>query len=143
MNTKTFGVAIGFLALTLAGCGLQEGMNEKSNGHIKTTEFPTGAEGKMDRDAQLPSWVPDEAKSVTEAIRTTGTERILRFTNADLPTTCRPGVVVKTAATLTADWWPHGTEGKADQVCDQEWHVVKANDAVYAFKPETIDQSDA
>ncbi|MFI5590689.1 hypothetical protein ACIA5G_36975 [Amycolatopsis sp. NPDC051758] len=141
MNTKVIGVVA--LALTLSGCGLKDGIEENGNGHVKNAAFTTGAEGKKDADTRLPSWVPDEAKSVTEAIRTTGSERILRFTTADVPATCTPAAAAKTAATLTASWWPGGTEGRTDRVCGDGWHVLKASDAVYAFKPETLDQTRA
>jgi hypothetical protein len=53
------------------------------------------------------------------------------------------GEASTTAATLTADWWPHGRESKTDQVCDQDWHVLADGNTVYAFKPETLDQSGA
>lgn len=126
--------------LLLTGCGLQEALTEKSNGHVKNVGYPTGTEGKNDQDAKLPSWVPDQASAVTEAIRTTGMERILRFTSTALPATCVPSPASKTAATLTAGWWPDGTETRTNQVCDG-WHVRKDGDTVFAFKPETVAQT--
>lgn len=131
--------------LALAGCGLSEAVTENGNGHVKTVDYASGEEGKDNQEAQLPAWVPDQAKSVTEVIRTTGSERILRFTYADaeLPATCVQGAAAKTAATLTASWWPRDQEKKTDQVCDADWHVYVEGDTVYAFKPETIDQSSA
>ena len=131
--------------VALAGCGLDEAVTEKSNGHVKTVDYASGKEGKDNQEAKLPGWVPDQAKSVTEVIRTTGSERILRFTSGDaeLPAACIPGAAAPTAASLTADWWPRGQEEKADQVCDQDWHVYVDGDTVYAFKPETIDQPNA
>lgn len=133
-------------AVALAGCGhLSESVTENSNGHVKTVGYASGEEGKANQDARLPDWVPDQASSVTEVIRTTGSERILRFTSADaeLPADCVPGTASKTAATLTADWWPQGQESKTDQVCDSDWHVYVERDTVYAFRPETIDQAGA
>jgi len=52
-----------------------------------------------------------------------------------------PGAAAKTAATLAADWWPHGQESKADQICEKDWHVYVEGDVVYAFVAETIDQA--
>src|SRR5437763_2632024 len=139
------GMAVaGALAVVVpAGCGLDEAVTENSNGHVKTVDYASGADGKGNQDARLPGWVPDQAKSVTEVIRTTGAERILRFTsaNAGLPTACVPGAAAKTAATLAADWWPHGQESKADQICEKDWHVYVEGDVVYAFVAETIDQA--
>ncbi|HEY2062588.1 MAG TPA: hypothetical protein VGH57_29745 [Amycolatopsis sp.] len=136
------GVAV---ASALAGCGLSEAVTEKANGHVKTVEYQTGTEGKASRDVQLPGWVPDQAQSVSEVIRTTGSERILRYTaaGAKLPATCLPGPAPKTAPTLTADWWPNGQETKADKICDAVWHVSTDGTTVYAYKPETIDQRGA
>ncbi|GAA4855572.1 hypothetical protein [Saccharopolyspora rosea] len=141
---RTTGAAlVGLTAVVaLSGCELGESVAEKANGHIKTVRYATGAEGKNNADARLPGWVPDQATSVTEAVRTTGTERILRFTapGAQLPPGCAPGPAATAAATLTAGWWPHGQESRTDRVCDQDWHVLVEGDAVYAFRPETIEQ---
>lgn len=142
------GVAVAWVTATVtwAGCsGLSASVVENGNGHVKTVGYASGEEGKANQDARLPDWVPDQASSVLEVIRTTGSERILRFTSADadLPADCVPGAATTTTATLTADWWPLGQETKTDQVCDDEWHVYVERDTVYAFKPETIDQSGA
>jgi hypothetical protein len=140
MNTTTKITALALAAVaTLTGCGLKEGIDENANGHVKTVGYASGAEGKNDQEARLPGWVPDQAKSVTEVIRTTGSERILRFTTATLPATCVLGAPTKAAATLTADWWPRGAETKTDRVCE-DWHVFAADGAVFAFKPETVEQ---
>lgn len=142
------GVAVAgvMTVVALAGCGgLSEAVTEHGNGHVKMVTYASGKEGKDNKDAQLPDWVPDQAKSVTEVIRTTGSERVLRFTSADAGslTACEPGAAATTAATLIADWWPRGQESKTDQICDGDWHVYVDGDTVYAFKPETIDQSNA
>jgi hypothetical protein len=131
--------------VALAGCGLSEAVTEHGNGHVKTVGYANGAQGKDNQEARLPDWVPDQATSVTEVIRTTGSERLLRFTSTDagLPDTCVPGEAAKTAATLSADWWPGGQESKTDQVCDEDWHVYIDADVIYAFRPETIDQAGA
>lgn len=129
--------------VAVAGCGLGEGVTESSNGHVKTVSYTSGTEGKNNAEARLPGWVPVEAKSVTEVIRTTGSERILRYTSVGVPSTCSPGPAATAAATLTASWWPHGQEGKADRVCDQDWHVFVEGDTVYAFRPETIEHGPA
>ncbi|HET6288218.1 MAG TPA: hypothetical protein VFG15_15900 [Amycolatopsis sp.] len=124
-------------AVALTGCGLKEGLTEKANGHVKTVAYATGAEGKRDTDARLPEWVPDGAAAVTEVIRTTGSERLLRFTGGALPAVCVPGPAATQAATLAAHWWPQGQEGRTDTVCG-EWHVLVQGIDVFAFKPETL-----
>jgi len=139
MNTKITAAVLAAATATVAlsGCGLKEGLTEKANGHVKTVGYPTGAEGKRDEKARLPEWVPDRARSVTEVIRTTGSERILRFTGGTLPAGCVPGPAATQAATLVAQWWPQGQESRTDKVCG-EWHVLVQGDDVFAFKPETL-----
>jgi len=145
IGNRVAGVALAGVTavVALAGCGLSEAVSENRNGHVKTVGYASGEEGKANEEARLPDWVPDQARSLTEVIRTTGSERILRFTAAEagLPDACVSGAAAETAATLTADWWPRGQESKTDQVCDGDWHVYVEGDAVYAFSPETIDQA--
>ncbi|MFD9895682.1 hypothetical protein ACFWY9_40595 [Amycolatopsis sp. NPDC059027] len=150
-NTKlrrvaTVMIAGGAAALsvtTLAGCALSEAVTEASNGHVKSVDYATGAAGKADANVKLPDWVPDTAKSVTEVIRTTGSERLLRFTLDDPASlsTCAPGKPDAKPATLTADWWPSGQEGRTDRVCATAWHVLVQGNTVYAYAPETIPQN--
>lgn len=139
MNTKITAAVIAAATATVAlsGCGLKEGLTEKANGHVKTVGYATGAEGKRDKDARLPEWVPDGAASVTEVIRTTGSERLLKFTGGTLPAVCVPGAAAEQQATLAAEWWPPGQERRTDKVCG-EWHVLVQGADVYAFKPETL-----
>jgi hypothetical protein len=148
MNNKTVRSAatlvIGMTAtIALTGCGVSEGVHEKTNGHVKNVDYSTGTAGKADKHARLPGWVPDQARSVSEAIRTTGSERILRFT-VDHPkalAACRPAGASRKAATLTASWWPSGQESKTDRVCDTDWYVLIQGTTVYAYQPETLPQS--
>ncbi|MCO5974429.1 hypothetical protein [Actinoallomurus soli] len=132
-------LAIGAAAATaLTGCGLSEGVKEKTNGHIKTVSYTTATAGKSDRQTQLPSWVPDQARSVSETIRTTGSERILRFTLDDPKalTACHRAAPSHTPATLTASWWPSGQESKTNTLCATDWHVLEQGTTVYAYRPE-------
>jgi hypothetical protein len=147
-KTARYGAAltIGVAALALAGCGstgsLGQSVQQKVNGHVETVAYATGAAGKSDQTARLPTWVPDQASSVSEAIRTTGSERILRFTLGDPKTltACRPAGASRTKATLSAPWWPSGQESRTDELCDTDWYVLVQGTAVYAFRPETIPQ---
>lgn len=125
-------------AIALTGCGPSEGLKEKTNGHIKTVTYATATAGKSDRDTRLPSWVPDQAHSASEAIRTTGSERLLRFTLDDPKalTACHRAAASRTPATLTASWWPSGQESKTDTLCAPDWYVLKQGTTVYAYRPE-------
>ncbi|MGW4485941.1 hypothetical protein ACWEOE_19120 [Amycolatopsis sp. NPDC004368] len=110
--------------------------------HLKNVSYATGSLGKSDPGARLPSWIPDDATAITEAIRTTGSERLLRYTpgQAQLPPNCVKGAASAVPATLSADWWPAGQERRTDLVCDTTWHVVTDEGAIYAYQPETIRQ---
>jgi hypothetical protein len=136
-------LVIGVAAVALAGCGSTGSLiQQKWNGHVESVDYATGAIGKSNQNTRLPSWVPDEANSVSEAIRTTGSERILRFTLRDPKTltACRPANASRTKATLTASWWPSGQESKTDQLCGADWHVLVQATTVYAYRPETLPQ---
>jgi hypothetical protein len=139
-------LVIGVASVALAGCGsaggLSQGIQQKLDRHVETVDYATGAIGKGNQSARLPSWVPDQASSVSEAIRTTGSERILRFTLGDPKTLagCHPASASRTKATLTASWWPSGEESKSDQLCGTGWHVLVRATTVYAYRPETLPQ---
>lgn len=147
IHTKTprcaAALVTGVAALALTGCGSTASLiQQKENGHVETVDYATGAIGKGNQNARLPSWVPDQASSVSEAIRTTGSERILRFTLSDPKTltACRPARASRTKATLTASWWPSGEESKTDQLCGTDWYVLVQATTVYAYHPETLPQ---
>lgn len=139
-------LVIGVAVVALAGCSsggsVGQSIQQKLNGHVETVDYATGAIGKSNQNARLPSWVPDQASAVTEAIRTTGSERILRFTLNDPQalTGCHPATASPTKATLTASWWPTGQETKTDQLCATDWYVLVQATTVYAYRPETLPQ---
>lgn len=133
--------ALAAAAVVLTGCGLAQSVHEHYDGHVKSVGYGTGIEGKHNSDARLPSWVPDQARDAQEVIRTTGAERILRFT-ADDPgwlSACRPAPASTVPATLTASWWPAGQETRTDRTCDG-WHIRTEGPAVYAYRPESRPQ---
>ncbi|WP_344862990.1 hypothetical protein [Amycolatopsis ultiminotia] len=124
---------------TVSACGLGDSVVEHGNGHVKAVSYETGIEGKNDPAAKLPAWVPDGARNVVELVRTTGSERLLKYQSAGtaLPRTCEPGPVEARPPTLTADWWPAGEHLRTDKVCDG-WHVAVEHDGVYAYRAETV-----
>jgi hypothetical protein len=129
---------IGVIA-AVSACGLGDSLQDKANDHVKAVSYETGEQGKANADAKLPSWVPDDAKSVTELIRTTGSERMLRYQPgaSGLPASCKPGRAEAKAPTMTADWWPDGQHKRTDRDCDG-WHVAVESDAVYGYRAETV-----
>ena len=137
-------------AVSLSACGTLGNTYDKR----ETKTFSNGASGKA--DGALPSWVPDGATDIKMMFRTTGAERIMVLKNGSpLPTTCTavpagqkpvsgedsdnayPAKDFSNGpATLSADWWPSGTEQKASSVCGR-WWVTTDGDKTYAYAPET------
>lgn len=135
-------------ALLLSACN--GGVNGNENDKQETKSFATAKDGA----GVLPSWIPDQATDIHEVLRTTGSERIIVMKNAPLPDSCKaipkgqkPGPAddaesnIKAAdyatgsATLTADWWPDGTEQKAGSLCGKWWVTVEGG-STYAYSPE-------
>ncbi|KAA9155923.1 hypothetical protein FPZ12_028810 [Amycolatopsis acidicola] len=134
---------IGVAALfTLAGCGVVDAIGDNTNGHVKTVDYDTGAAGKTDDDVRLPGWVPDQARAISEAVRTTGTERILkmRLDDTELLSSCQASSPPAKAPTLSTPWWPTTTHTKATLLCDADWYITKDGNTVYAYRPETVAQ---
>ncbi|MBB4687765.1 hypothetical protein [Amycolatopsis jiangsuensis] len=136
-------VAAGVLTMAavaaVSACGVEDAVVEHGNGHVKAVSHQSGIDGKNDAEAKLPDWVPDGAQQVEELIRTTGAERLLKYSPAGttLPAVCKPGTAEPKPPTLTADWWPAGEHLRTDQLCDG-WHVAVERDAVYAYRVETV-----
>lgn len=148
----------GLVTLLLAGCTaeIQHGVEDLSNGHVREVSYATGTEGLDSDDLTIPSWIPEEATEITEKIRTTGSERIMRLhlDAADLADVCtpwpsdtppkraartvdgQPDIEYRSSATLEAEWWKPSAEQHATFVCDDEWWVTIDHDWVYAFSPE-------
>ncbi len=162
MQLKVFTAIIGsaLLAATLSGCeGVQEisdAVSENNAGHTKTVTYPTGASARAEDPALTPEWLPKDASDISQKLRTTGDERIMRF-KADLekitpncsaiepgtkperaPATTANGTQLTylNAPTMKASWWVSGAELKSTLVCDDSWWLTQDGDWVYAFSPE-------
>ncbi|MGG8409497.1 hypothetical protein ACM614_24320 [Streptomyces sp. 12297] len=118
------------------------------NRHEQTSSYATGAEAKKDR-ASVPGWLPDDAKSVEYAMRTTGGDRLLKATLADgrLPAQCTPaaagGQPAGTADPgLTADWFPADAKDRATARCGIYYAYVDG-DTLYGWQrnAEWIEQN--
>lgn len=137
--------------LALTGCNV--GVDGNPNDKQQAVSFESGKKGKDDDSSKLLGWVPDQASDIKEIVPTTGNERILMMKNAqDLPPDRQqiPGGQSlapmdnpdnrgqKAAdfsagpATLSADWWPSGTEEKAIIMCGK-WWITQAGDITYAY----------
>ncbi|MGO4453453.1 hypothetical protein [Arthrobacter sp. RAF14] len=147
---KVLGLA-GAVLLPLSACGFTPLADnyDKRESH----DWPSGAEAT--KDGVAPAWIPAGATDVREVIRTTGAERILKYSGevSGLPAQCKalpsgaapsPQADAENTqkaddfileATLTAGWWPAGQERKTSHYCGK-WWVSGENGTVYAFAPE-------
>jgi len=158
-NTTASGRARKLIVLGLAGAALLPlsacGITPLADNYDKreSHDWPRGAEAT--KDGVAPAWIPAGATDVREVIRTTGAERILKYSGevSGLPAQCKalPSGAAPSPqpekedrrkaddfiseATLSADWWPAGQERKASHYCGK-WWVSGANGTVYAFAPE-------
>jgi hypothetical protein len=141
--------AIAAIGLGVSACGAG---GPSAGTFDKTDDFSWKT--TVDAKNVAPDWIPATAGDIKERARTTGNERILAYrgTITELPSTCtslplgtdlvprpdndrnRPGDF-KITATLTADWWPAGQEGKTTAMCGK-WWVSSDGERVYAFTPE-------
>ncbi|MFF2275887.1 hypothetical protein [Agromyces sp. NPDC058126] len=164
MNTTTttlLGAAVLVTAVVgLTGCSelgdVDRSLDERGAGHTVEVAYETGAEGLADERVQLPDWVPAEASEITEKVRTTGSERLLRLKadasmlaeqceawpvgtppqRADEQNTFGEEITYRDAPTMRATWWADGIERSASLVCGATWWVAEADGWVYAFSPE-------
>lgn len=146
-TATVFTLAVGATFL-LSACNT--GVNGNENDKQETKTFATAKDGA----GVLPSWIPEQATDIKEVLRTTGSERIIVMKNVMLPGSCQaiptgqkpaPADDVESnikaadystgSATLRADWWPAGTEQKANSLCGK-WWVTVDGESTYAYSPE-------
>ncbi|MER5950490.1 hypothetical protein ABT127_31075 [Streptomyces sp. NPDC001904] len=103
--------------------------------HEQTSSYATGKEAKEQRES-VPRWLPDDAASVTYAMRTTGGERILKATlgTGRLPAQCVP-LDGRTAPPpeISASWFPADADDAAKGRCGS-YYVSLDNDTLYAWQ---------
>ncbi|MFF2271869.1 hypothetical protein ACFVTX_06330 [Agromyces sp. NPDC058136] len=161
LTTTLLGSAVLVTAVVgLTGCSaideVDRSLDERGAGHTVEVRYETGSEGLADERVQLPGWVPAGASEITEKVRTTGSERLLRL-KADasmLAEQCeawpvgtapqRPAeqntfgeeITYLDAPTMRASWWSDGIELASSLVCGETWWVAESDGWVYAFSPE-------
>ncbi|GGZ56791.1 hypothetical protein GCM10010371_15420 [Streptomyces subrutilus] len=103
--------------------------------HQQTSAFDTGAAAKASR-ASVPRWLPDDARSVRYAMRTTGGERLLKATLPDgappAPCTAAPGTAAKAPA-IGTDWFPADARDRAAVRCGA-YYAYTDGDTLYAWQ---------
>ncbi|MGW6413012.1 hypothetical protein ACWF95_38665 [Streptomyces vinaceus] len=107
------------------------------NRHQESSSYDSGAKAKAERKS-VPRWLPDDAKSIRYAMKTTGGERLLKATLADgeLPAACKvqPQSQLGTKEPgIKADWFPKDTRNKATARCDLYYAYIDG-DTLYAWQ---------
>ncbi|MFI0977084.1 hypothetical protein ACH4SP_08655 [Streptomyces sp. NPDC021093] len=104
--------------------------------HDESATYATGAEAKESRPS-VPRWLPDTAKDISYAMKTTGGDRLLKATlptAATLPPTCKKlPTAASTEPALQADWFPKNSSGEAAYRCDLYYAYTSGN-TLYAWQ---------
>lgn len=149
---RALGVLAAAAGVVLALSACAGPLADRFSGSAEDTAatYPSGAAAKSDAD--LPSWVPDDADDVRVKTRPGGDERIvtMRATLDALPPECVPVSAerplaphpadgdpadFRSVSTLRADWWPVEQEQASTVMCGA-WWVSEHEGALYAFTPE-------
>ncbi|MCX5386647.1 hypothetical protein [Streptomyces sp. NBC_00083] len=98
-------VALGFAAVV----AVPAATDWYKNRHDESASYTSGKEAKADRSS-VPRWLPDEAKHIEYAMRTTGGDRLLKAT---LPAASPPATCASTtpspsphAPGIRSSWFP-------------------------------------
>ncbi|NEB77574.1 hypothetical protein G3I40_20480 [Streptomyces sp. SID14478] len=103
--------------------------------HEQTSTYASGKEAKEQRES-VPRWLPDDATSVTYAMRTTGGERILKATLGEsrLPAQCQPlGGRTAPPPEISASWFPADADDTAKGRCGS-YYVSLDSNTLYAWQ---------
>ncbi|WP_369373497.1 hypothetical protein [Streptomyces sp. cg36] len=105
------------------------------NRHDLASSYATGSKAKADRES-VPRWLPDDARAVEYAMKTTGGDRLLKATlpKGGLPAACTP--FKESAAprppALKAGWFPKSAANPTAR-CGL-YYVYAEGDTLYAWQ---------
>ncbi|AYG79401.1 hypothetical protein DWB77_01515 [Streptomyces hundungensis] len=138
-RTRTVVITVVSVAVALGFAGVVAVPAAKDwyqNRHDEAASYSSGKEAKADR-ASVPRWLPDGAKRVEYAMKTTGGDRLLKATlpTPTLPTDCkphRPGATPRPPA-IKATWFPRNAERHISARCDLYYAYLEGN-TLYAWQ---------
>ncbi|MFG2717729.1 hypothetical protein ACGFW5_05395 [Streptomyces sp. NPDC048416] len=106
------------------------------NRHEEAASYSSGKEAKADR-ASVPRWLPDDAKRVEYAMRTTGGDRILKavLPAASPPASCEPREpdAGPRPPAITASWFPSDAGQRAAVRCGPYYAYMEGH-TLYAWQ---------
>ncbi|MFI6474163.1 MULTISPECIES: hypothetical protein [unclassified Streptomyces] len=125
-------VALGFAAVV----AVPAAKDWFQNRHDEAASYSSGKEAKGDR-ASVPRWLPDGAKRIEYAMKTTGGDRLLKATlpSATLPPTCKPHKpdTAPKPPGMKSAWFPKHAEQRAAARCDLYYAYMEGN-TLYAWQ---------
>ncbi|MFG3281896.1 hypothetical protein [Streptomyces sp. NPDC048111] len=106
------------------------------NRHDEAASYSSGKEAKRDR-ASVPRWLPDEAKRIEYAMKTTGGDRLLKATlpSSSLPEGCAPHKpeAAPPPPAIGSAWFPRHAEQRAAARCGLYYAYMEGN-TLYAWQ---------
>ncbi|MEU3354277.1 hypothetical protein [Streptomyces sp. NPDC037389] len=133
------GVAIVVLASVGAAAAIPAAKDWYQGRHDQTSQYATGAEAKADR-ASVPRWLPDGAREIRYAMKTTGGDRLLKATlpTGKLPAECTalPSGTRAKEPNLSASWFPGPGKdaGRAAQARCGLYYAYTDGGTLYAWQ---------
>ncbi|MFI6686774.1 hypothetical protein [Streptomyces sp. NPDC050485] len=125
-------VALGFAAVV----AVPAAQDRYQNRHDEASSYRSGKEAKGDR-VSVPRWLPDEARHIEYAMKTTGGDRLLKATlpSADFPATCTPHkpATAPQPPAIKSAWFPKNAEGRTAARCDLYYAYMDGN-TLYAWQ---------
>ncbi|MCT9090115.1 hypothetical protein N4G70_14740 [Streptomyces sp. ASQP_92] len=125
-------VALGFAAVV----AVPAAKDWFQNRHDQAASYSSGKEAKADR-ASVPRWLPDGAKRVEYAMKTTGGDRLLKaaLPSSALPADCKPHQAAATPnpPAIKASWFPRNAERRTSARCGLHYAYMEGN-TLYAWQ---------
>ncbi|RCH68948.1 hypothetical protein DT019_09925 [Streptomyces sp. SDr-06] len=131
LTVASVAVALGFAGFV----AVPAAQDWYTNRHDEAASYSSGKEAKGDR-ASVPRWLPDEAKRIEYAMKTTGGDRLLKATipTGSLPPTCKPDQPASPKPpAMKATWFPKHAEQRAAARCDLYYAYMEGN-TLYAWQ---------
>ncbi|MEV5951015.1 hypothetical protein [Streptomyces sp. NPDC051993] len=138
-KTRTLVLAVASVAVALgfaAFVAVPAAKDWYQNRHNEASSYHSGKEAKRDR-ASVPRWLPDEARHIEYAMKTTGGDRLLKATlrSAALPATCKPHqpATPPRPPAIKPPWFPKHAEARTTARCDLYYAYMDGN-ILYAWQ---------
>ncbi|CAM5613723.1 hypothetical protein AB0M94_12190 [Streptomyces xanthochromogenes] len=125
-------VALGFAAFV----AVPAAKDWYQNRHDEAASYRSGKEAKGDR-VSVPRWLPDEARRIEYAMKTTGGDRLIKaaLPSRAFPAGCKPHKPDTTPRppAIRSTWFPKNAEQRAQARCGLYYAYMEGN-TLYAWQ---------